>query len=49
MHFEKTNGVKKNYGRNGREYRLLELPRISVNGYCHETNTIYEFLGYFWH
>ena len=31
--------------RNGREYRLPELPNFSVDGYCTETNTIYEFFG----
>jgi len=35
--------------RNGREYKPPEVPRISVDGYCPETNTIYEFLGCFWH
>jgi len=29
--------------------RLPELPRISVDGYCAETNTIYEFFGCYWH
>ena len=33
------------HGRNGREYRLPELPHISVDGYCPETRTICEFFG----
>ena len=36
-------------GRNGREYRLPELPEYSVEGYCAESKTVYEFLGCFWH
>jgi len=32
-----------------REFRLPELPRYSVDGYCAETKTVYEFLGCFWH
>ena len=35
--------------RNGREYRLPELPNFSVGGYCPETNKIYEFFGSFCH
>jgi len=33
----------------GHEYRLPELPRLSVDVYCPETNTVYEFSGCFWH
>jgi G:T-mismatch repair DNA endonuclease (very short patch repair protein) len=33
------------HGRNGREYRLPELPRLSVDGFCRETKTVYEFCG----
>ena len=35
--------------RNGREYSLPELPNFSVDGYCPETNKIYEIFGCFWH
>jgi len=37
------------HARNGREYRLPELPRFIVVGYCSETLTVYEFLGCFFH
>jgi len=32
-----------------REYRPPELPHYSVDGYCAETRTIYEFLGCYHH
>jgi len=35
--------------RNGREYRLPELPHFSVDGYCAEKRTVFEFMGCFWH
>ena len=34
---------------NGREYRLPELPHFNVDGYCAETNTVYEYYGCHWH
>ena len=37
------------HGRNGREYRLPALPRFSVDDFCEETNTVYEFWGCYWH
>jgi G:T-mismatch repair DNA endonuclease (very short patch repair protein) len=37
------------HARNGREYRLPELLHFSVDGYCAETRTMYEFLGCFCH
>jgi G:T-mismatch repair DNA endonuclease (very short patch repair protein) len=37
------------HDRNGREHRLSELPHFSVDGYCAETRTVYEFLGCFFH
>ena len=37
------------HGRNGKEYRLPELPNYSVDGFCEETGTVYEFMGCFWH
>ena len=37
------------HGRNGREYRLPELPCLSVDGFCEETKTVYEFCGCYWH
>ena len=49
LHMEQTDGCTIMHARNGREFRLLELPRYSVDGYCAETRTVYEFLGCFWH
>jgi len=33
----------------GGEYRLPELPRFSVDDYCPETRTGYEFFGCYYH
>jgi len=41
LHMEETDGVKIMYGR---EYKVPELTQFSVDGYCPETRTIYEFL-----
>jgi len=49
LHMEETDGVLIKHCRNGQEYRLPELPRFSVDGYSPDTNTVYEFLGCFWH
>ena len=49
LHMEEVDGYKIMHARNGREYRLPELPRFSVDGYCPETRTVYEFLGCFYH
>jgi len=49
LHMEETDGVQIKHCRNGQEYSLRELPRFSVGGYCPDTNTLYEFFGYFWH
>jgi len=35
--------------RNGREYRPPERPTLSVDGFCAETRTVYEFLGCLYH
>jgi len=45
LHTEETDGVQIMHCRNEREYRLPELPNYSVDRYCLETNTIYEFLA----
>jgi hypothetical protein len=45
LHMEQTYGLTIKHARNGREYRLPELPHFSVDGYCVETNTIYEIFG----
>ena len=49
VHSERTDGCRISNGRNGREFRLPEVPSLSVDGYCHETRTVYEFHGCFWH
>ena len=49
FHMEQTDGEAINHARNLREYRLPELPHFSVDGYCAETNTIYEFFGSYFH
>ena len=46
LHMEQTDGCTIMHSRNGREFRLRELPRYSVDGYCAETKTVYEFLGF---
>ena len=45
----KKDGRKILHGRNGRKYRLPELPRFSVDGFCPETKTVYEFFGCYYH
>jgi hypothetical protein len=49
LHMEQVDGCRISHARNGREVRLPELPFYSVDGYCHETRTVYEFLGSHWH
>jgi len=49
FHMELTDGVVIKHARNGREYRLPELPHLSVDGYCAETNTFHEIFGCHWH
>jgi G:T-mismatch repair DNA endonuclease (very short patch repair protein) len=49
LHMEQTDGCRIIHARNGREYRLPELPNFSVDGYCAETKTFYEFLCCFFH
>jgi len=41
--------VKIIHGRNGREFKVPELPHFSVDGYGPEIRTIYEFFGCHWH
>jgi len=38
-------GSQDTAGRNEREYRLPELPHFSVDVFCQEARTVYEFLG----
>ena len=47
LHMEETDSCQIMHATNGREYRLPELPRFSVDGYCAETRTVYELLGCF--
>jgi len=49
MHMEQTDGCHIQHARNGREFRPPELPHFSVDGYCAETRTVYEFLGCYYH
>jgi hypothetical protein len=42
---EQTDGCRIRHGRNGPEYRLPELPNFSLDGFCAERNTVYEFIG----
>ena len=49
VHRERTDGCTIQHGRNGREYRLPELPHLSVDGFCPETKTVYEFMGCYFH
>ncbi|GFG33651.1 hypothetical protein Cfor_01531 [Coptotermes formosanus] len=46
---QQTDACSIRHGRNGREYRLPELPHLKVDGYCEETRTVYEFNGCYWH
>ena len=49
LHMERTDGCRIQHARNGGEYRPPELPHYSVDRYCAETRTIYEFLGCYYH
>jgi hypothetical protein len=49
LHMQEEDGCRIMHARNGREYRLPELPHFSVDGYCAGTRTVYEFLGCFCH
>jgi len=49
LNMERTDGYHIQHARNGREYRPPELPHYSVDGYCAETRSIYEFLGCYYH
>ena len=45
---QKTDGVSMEHARNRREYRLHELTHFSVEGYCADRNTVYEFFVFYW-
>jgi len=34
---------------NGREMHLPGVPNVKVDGYCQETDEVFEYLGCFWH
>jgi len=44
LHMEQNDGVEIKHACNEREY-MPELPHFSVDGYCAETNTVYEYYG----
>ena len=46
---EQRDGCGIMHGRNDSEFRLLTLPRLSVDGFCAETNTVYKFCGCYSH
>ena len=50
VYWEMMDGGRKiTHGRNGRFYRLPELPQFSVEIFGSETSTVYEFLGCYYH
>ena len=46
---EQLDGCRIMHGRNGREYRIPALPRLCVDGFYKDTNTVYYFCGCYWH
>jgi len=46
LHMEEEDNCKILHIRKVREYRLPELPHYSVDGYCTETRTVFEFIGF---
>jgi hypothetical protein len=49
LHMQQVDNCHIMHARNGREYRLPELPNFNVDGYCEETRTVYEFLNCYFH
>ena len=47
LHLSEVDDCKIIHAGKGREYRLQESPCFSVDGYCAETRTVYEYLGCF--
>jgi hypothetical protein len=47
LHMEQTDDCTIMHDRNVREFRLPEFPRYSVDSYCAETKTVYEFWDVF--
>jgi len=46
---EQTDGCTILHTRIGREYRPRELPHLSVDDFCAETRTVYEFFSCLFH
>ena len=46
VHRERTDGCTILHGR---KHRLPEIPHLSVDGFCPETKTVYEFMGCYFH
>jgi G:T-mismatch repair DNA endonuclease (very short patch repair protein) len=46
---EQIDGCKILHGRNEREYRLSDLPNLSLDGFYPEMKKVYEFLGCYFH
>jgi len=44
-------GRTRNFSHDGnkRKVRLAGVPNVKVDGYCEETNEVFEYLGCFWH
>ena len=49
LHMEDEENCKILHARNGREYKLLELPHFSVDGYCAVTRTVFKLIGCFFY
>jgi G:T-mismatch repair DNA endonuclease (very short patch repair protein) len=49
LHMQQVDNRHIMHARNGREYTLPELTHFSVDGYCEETRTVYQFLGCYFH
>jgi len=49
LYREHTDGCTIWHARNGREYRPPKLPNLSVEGFCDETRTVYEYFGCLFH
>jgi hypothetical protein len=49
LHMQQADNCTIQHARNGREFRLPKLPPYSVDGYCAETRTVYDFMGCFYH
>jgi hypothetical protein len=49
LYREKVDGIKILHARSVREYRLPELPHLSVEGFSPEKRRVREFCGCYWH